>query len=417
MKVVCRTLCVLGFLAVLLLIATGPPVFGQCVTDGLENGPCCQLATPVLPQFPPIQQAIRFLCFRDCVPNINVQICVRFGAPIPATAGGAIVCGVYLLPTTIETCPPNVQPLWTGTLRAHYSRNWRVDAPSGLKGVWRLLLNGDLRPSPLLLQTTNPCILPPCNAAFQRVYWSGYIDYAQDCNSGAWEAAWAIGHECEYISHGPGSGRPLGAPASHPNRSYNFVGPAAGFVINTSGGPLSSGAVGLEALRKNDWTAVPNICRFEERAFQGFFTPFREFCPCVNPGGSGAFRYFETRVDVRGGCGSRTTTAGVPAGSIQFLQKIIGGWTAIGPYPGAQQVLLDYGNMNHLDNCVPGGVVSLEFYEGVETIGGYPATRYNGSPYPASLQFEDLGSSDRPNGSMLISAPHVTWFILNANPH
>ena len=74
---------------------------------------------------------------------------------------------------------------WGGKVNMTYSRTWLETAPSGVQyQVWRMLINAQLRPT--AAAGAPPCPVPPCASQFGKVRFTGYIDYAQECGTGAW---------------------------------------------------------------------------------------------------------------------------------------------------------------------------------------------------------------------------------------
>ena len=65
------------------------------------------------------------------------------------------------------------------------------------------------------------------------------------------------------------------------------------------------------------------------------------------------------------------------------------------------------------DGCNPAGQIVRQWFEGVETLGGFPANSFTG--IVLGPQFEDWGSSNGLGGAPLIGAPHVTWFLADFN--
>ncbi|MBI1849641.1 MAG: hypothetical protein HYR85_04800 [Planctomycetes bacterium] len=386
---------------------------GFCQRDNLD-GPCCQPTQVALPQFPSRSGDIRFICFDGCAPRIDRNLCVDFGAPQPAQQGGALVCGVYLIRVQVKTCGAAAQVLWSGTMRAHYARNWlEVDNNGRQLGVWRFLLNGDLVPSQFLLQQAgqNQCVVPRCYFQFQRVYFTGYFDYARDCQTGQWTTAGALNHDKDFIDHAGFTVRPAPAGGFHPTRSFDFVWPSAGFMTDPVNGPFSQGQVQplQESFRKNNWPTVPNICLFEEPVGGGGINPINQYCPCsalpIAP-----LQYADTNVDVVGQCGSQVVPAnGAP---LPFIQKKIGFWSNPNAYPGIEYLRIDQGFLNHRDGCNPANLGN-QWFEGVETLRGFQTMSYTG--IVLGQQFEDWGSSNGVGGAVLIGAPHVTWFLTDFN--
>jgi len=401
------------FLTILFLAlgAVAPPAGAQCVTDGLDSQPCCTPVNAVLPVFPAINDSSKYVCFKDCSPQIDQNLQVMINAPVPVNSGG-IICGLYLIKFTVKT--GGGQTLWTGNLRAHYSRNWQeIDATGQTIGVWRLLLNGDFRPSTFLLgqsQASNPCVVPPCRASFNnRVYVAGYIDYAFDCTNLTWNAAWAFGHECDVIHHPLGSPRPAPAGGFHPTRSYTWLGPGTTFVVDPITTPTAVGNVVQDNVRWNDWASLPNICLGEEQV-GGQMTILNQTCPC-NPNPGALPQYDETDLRLMGACGTSAVTI-LPA-IVPLLQKRIGSWTNPSVFPGQEFLCLVSGDIDYGNGC--NLLSSTEFFEGVTTIGGNFAIGYTGTVL--ERQFVDLASSNRnPNNlARRVGVAHISQYIMNLN--
>jgi hypothetical protein len=391
--------------ALVLLLALAlfsPPARAQCNPDGLDGGPCCQPTAAMLPQFPAISQAIRFICFDNCQAVLNTSFCVDIAQPAPVLVGGAVVCGVYRIPFNVKTCGTNTL-LWSGKIAAHYSRNWQASSVVGAVNltVWRFVLNGDLVATPSL--PNNPLFRPACHGTFQRVYFSGYIDYAFDCLNGGWQVAWSLDHGCDSIHHAAGTARP---GAFHPTRSFDFVGPGAGFVPAPGGPAISTGTIFQQAVRWNNWSASPSICTFDEPA-QGSFQALQPgFCQC---GSSATSQYVMTIVSAMGACGTTVN----PSSSGQFIQKKIGRWSNPNVFPGNAALRFDFGWLEYRNACT--GSLTQEWFEGVETLRGFATFDFQG--LSLGSQFEDLGSANASSSSqaVLIGAPHLSYYMLNFN--
>jgi hypothetical protein len=374
--------------------------------DLLDTVPCCSPSPIALPAFPAISQSSRFICFRDCAPQINQNLCVVIDPPQPIGVGGGILCGVYLIKFKIQTCGTS-QILWQGNLRAHYSRNWQEIDPSGLNhGVWRFLLNGDLKATAFLQGTSqwaSPNVQPGCYSSYGRIYVGGYIDYAFDCGSSTWQAAWSFNHDCDTIHHQAGSPR---AGVYHATRSWTFLGPSVGFIVDPSATTTAGGVSAGEAMRWNDWATLPNICRGEEQ-IGGQITQLGSRCLCSTSPLAPA-QYEMTDLGVGGVCGSVARTTPAPT---SLWQKRIGRWTAPLTFPGQEELNLVMGDMDYQNGC--NLLFQQEFYEGAATIGGWFPITYTG--IVLGKQFVDLGSSNRSPTNMAkrVGVPHVTQSILN----
>jgi len=95
------------------------------------------------------------------------------------------------------------------------------------------------------------------------------------------------------------------------------------------------------------------------------------------------------------------------------MQKRLGSWTNPNVYPGVQTLLFDFGWLDYRDGCT--GASTPEWFEGAETIGGYPAFEFTG--VNLGRQFEDIASCNlAPSAPVpFIGAPHVVNYILNLN--
>ncbi|MCK6446487.1 MAG: hypothetical protein L6Q99_08865 [Planctomycetes bacterium] len=402
-----RTRLPLGFAIVAALVVSvlfARPARAQCLPDGLDQGPCCLSTFPNLPAFPNMPGlSVRWLAFNNCNVAANATMCARIFPPQPKQFQGAFACGAFDIPIRLRQCGLNIG-LWSGTLNGYYSRNWQAASTVGTAlTVWRFVVNGDLKPSTNVPNNQN--FRPACQPFTQSVYFTGYIDYALDCSTNTWQVAWMLTHECDAVHHTSNSARPAPASGYHPGRSFTVVGPGAGFVVNTTNPLISNGPVAQGSFRNNIWVA-PNTCTFEEPAIGGSLTPFADTCFC-NPGPTG--QYSMGTLAAGGACGTQLMPS--PIGN--FNQKRIGTWTNGNVFPGIQTLLFDFGYLDYVDGCT--GVLSSEWFEGVETIRGFPAFEFTG--LALGTQFEDVMSCNAsptvPN--TLIGAPHVVNYIVNLN--
>jgi hypothetical protein len=394
-----------GLLALISVFAlSAPPARSQCLPDGLDGVPCCNSTQAVIPQIPGLQRDAAFICYDGCQVSQNVPYCVNIGPPIPMSVGGQTFCGAYNIRVRLRFCG-TANFVWLGYVNAFYTRNWQETPAVGQTlTVWRFVINGDMLPTSFL--PAGLCNRPSCLSQFTRVYFSGYIDYALDCATGAWQVAMMLSHECDSIHHAAGTARPAPAGGFHPTRSFTIVAPGATFVPSVTG-PMSDGSVTAEAIRWNNWAPAPApLCTFEEPVNGGFFAQ-NQFCFCTTA--SASPQYISTLVDVVSTCGSQATPS--PIGP--FMQKRIGGWTAAASFPGLEFVLFDFGFLNYRNGCTALG--TQEWFEGGETIGGYPAHGFTG--LTLAPEFEDLGSCNNStiNPAVKIGAPHVSNFMMYLN--
>lgn len=375
----------------------------QCGTpDGLDGGPCCSPASLILPTFPAISQDMRWLCFDTCQTSANNLYCVQVGAPIPLTGGTNVGCGEYSIRFVVRNCGA-AATLWNGRTKAHYSRTWTESSVPGAVNlqVWRFLINGDFAPTQAV--PVSPCDRPQCMSQYSRIYFTGYIDYAFDCITNTWQATFALEHGCDRLHHAPSSARPAPTTGLHPTRSFTMVSPGAGFVPAPNAAQQANGPMQPQsATRWNHWGPAPGMCMSREN-LNGTVTPLNVFCVCASAGS----QYVMSIVQSNGTCGTSVNPS--PLGP--FQQKRIGGWTNAAAYPGLEFLLIDMGNLVYTDGC--SGAASDEWFEGVTTIGGFPAMDAAG--LPLGTQFLDYGSSNKSgtNPNPLIGAPHVPHYMLD----
>ena len=74
---------------------------------------------------------------------------------------------------------------------------------------------------------------------------------------------------------------------------------------------------------------------------------------------------------------------------------------------------MDMGDMTYTNGCT--GVNSIEWFEGVATVGGFPAQQY--APPVLGTQFVDLGSCNRSPTNMArrVGVPHITQYIASVD--
>ncbi|MCC7013349.1 MAG: hypothetical protein IT454_12365 [Planctomycetes bacterium] len=383
---------------------TAPGASAQCGPDSLDGGPCCASASVTLPLFPNIpQETAKYICYDSCQPSQVRNLCASLGVPKPVKKGGAIVCGQYDIRMQFRDCSSGTLA-WNGSVRAAYSRTWLESTAAGLApiNVFRFVINGDFLPGAAL--GTTPCDRPACLNTYSRIYFTGYIDYALDCATNTWQVAWMLAHECDSIHHPFGSVRPAPATGLHPTRSFAIVGPGTFFAPNSVAPIQSDGPIIQGSMRTNDWSMGNAICRYREPV-NGNFVAQNQFCMCV---GTGAPQYISSFVQANSICGSSVGPA-----ATAFLQKRLGGWTNPAVFPGTEFVLFDFGQLMRVDACT--GVTTIEWYEGGETIGGFPAFDFAG--VALGRQFEDLGSANTSptNPATRIGAPHISNSMLEFN--
>ncbi len=399
--------------AVLGLAVLHGPAAAQCpLPDGLDGGPCCTVTGLKLPPFPNFNQDALDICWRDC--NVDqVFLCQARWSLVPILVKGG--CGERRMNLDLSDA---TGPKWHGTLTVLYSRTWLELDPGGNQlQVWRFLVNGDM--TPVGAAMTIPCPVPPCAPAFGgRVRFTGYLDYARNCNSPlvTYQKAWMLTHTCDFIDHHAGFPR---AGAFHPDRSYTFVGPAAGFVPGaiqpTEGTPGSP----FEVLRRRRFPPLgavgPIVCEYEDPLFHRL-TPIQQICLCGAPAAPPQFLIADMLID--SACG---TVALTPVGGGPFLPGYIsmgiGAWTLPAVYPGLENLRWNAAGYDYIDACPP-VTTTREVFFGVTTLNGYPALQLlSGGPgAPLPLTFIDQSNSIRANTqTTVMNIPYVSKHILNLN--
>ena len=401
----------ISLLALAAVLGTGEPVSAQCpLPDGLDGGPCCALTTDAIPMYPKVTQGALAICWSDC----------GLSGVLPRTA---VWTPIKLLPSSGADCGYRRTRLaissaagleWSGTMNLLYSRTWLETDPAGVPlQVWRFLVNGDLRSTPLV--PPGPCTLPPCALAFGGlVRFTGYIDCAASClPAGGVQYAWMLSHTCDFIDHAPGFPR---AGVFHPGFSYSFVGPAIGFVpaavVPVEGTPFSP----FESVRRlrvpAPGTAGRIRCEYEE-PFTHSLGPIATFCPCATAIPVSA-QWAMGGLTGGGACGTTIATTGFPF-LPGFLSMGIGSWTLPGMFPGAEDVRWNAGGYDYTDGCT--GVVMPEVFYGVTTLGGYPAMQVTagGPGMPLPLTFIDQANSIVAVGAPVMNVPFRSNHVLNLN--
>lgn len=388
------------FAALLLgVVASRHSATAQCVPDGLDGGPCCTATQPNYPFVPRFQQDTLGICWENCDPVFVSDCRAVWGTPAVAFNP----CRVQRMDLTLKS---GSVTKWKGRMLLTYSRTWlEVDAAGNELQVWRYLVNGNLNPT--AAAGPFPCPVPPCAAAFGKVRFTGYLDYVRDCFGPRRQFAWMISHQCDRIDHAPGFPR---AGAFHPEHSYTFVGPAAGFIV-TPLVPIEGGATALEAVRRQP--RVPGVgltCEFEEQ-IQGDLNPIQQFCLCGPAAATPQWSL--ANMLIFGACGTFFNSPGGPF-LPGFLSQGIGFWTDPLTYPGEEQLRWNAGGYDYVDPCT--GVAQPEVFFGVTTLFGYPARQIlsGGGGGPLPPVFVDQGNSLR-GGATIMNTPYESDHIVNLN--
>lgn len=372
--------------------------------DNLSAGPCCTTTTVTAPRAPNFTQESLSICWTDCGIEMIDTCKASFSGPTPPEN-----CRNYAKRLRIKDLAGVVK--WNGRINMRYSRTWIESDTTGVeRQVWRYLANGDMRPT--AAAGGAPCPVPPCTAAFgNKVRYTGYVDYAVDCTGTMQEYAWMLTHSCDAVDHAPGFPR---AGAFHPDRTYSFVGPAAGFVVSAIT-PVASGTGMFEGVRRISRAAGTNIdeCEFEERG-QHSLDPITDLCLCGPAVAPAQFTVSDLKF--MGGCGTTISTPGGPF-LPGYLSQGLGTWTVPGTYPGVETLRWTAGGYNWGDPCV--GIPSNEVFFGVTTLGGWPARQVPTAVDPGTtlgLTFVDQGNSVMGlAGTTTMNKPYRSTHIINLN--
>lgn len=332
-------------------------VISDCQPDGLDGGTCCAPAQPVVPKPKPFTQDCLAICWTDC----DVEATSNCYASWTLGSTNLAPCAIRRM--TLRVFDASATLKWRGRLSVQYSRTWReVDDTGATIQVWRYLANGDLKPT--ASAGTPPCPVPPCAAAFSgRVRFTGYLDMARSCDDPTLPPnfAWMLNHACDEFDHAPGFPR---AGGFHPNRSYSFVGPSAGFVPAALQ-PIEMGVSDQEASRRvNLFSGVP-MCTYEE-PIDLTLNPVSEYCP--GSPAPGAAQFVLSDLSVTGMCGTSATSGGpfLPG----FVSMSVGAWTDPGTYPGIEGLRWNTGGY-FFDDCF--GIGRDDVFFGVTTLAGHDA--------------------------------------------
>ncbi len=396
----------------LCLLGAGSLAQAQCPTpDGLAVGPCCTTVTPTLPRLQDFTQDAHKICWRDCDVESLFTVTANWRGPgtVLPFAGPAFApiaaCGERFAGLTLTDAAGTV--LWRGLLRLLYSRTWVEIEPSGATlQVWRFLVNGDL--SATAAAGLSPCPVPPCEAAFGKVRFTGYVDFAEDCGTGVFQHAWMLTHSCDVVDHAPGFPR---AGFFHFNRAYTFIGPSAGFAIGPIQ-PLEAGGTASEAVRRRRLPTPPAFgptdCEFEEQIDAGLEVQ-QELCLCGFP--TAPLQYAISDLGLGGSCGTSIFTPGGPF-LPGFVSMGLGAWTDPTTYPGLETLRWSTGGYDYFDPCT--GNTREEVFFGVTTIGGYFASSADFPGFPLQQTFVDQANSIV-GGATTMNVPFRSDHILNLN--
>ena len=381
----------------------------QCPGPDNLDGPCWNLVSLNVPQFPAFVMNAAGICWTDCSPDPKQPVRVQWPAPAPTA-----VCSEFLSPITVFDA--GGLPILVGDALMNYTRTWGETDPAGIDHqVWRFAVRVDL--SPIAGGAASFCPVPSCIPPLgphPTAYFYGYVDYALDCAAGSWEQVIVLYHNCDDFIHDPAlSNRP---GVFHPVTSYAVIGPDTAvnpFVpvpVPPPGGPVVA-----EAVRN-----LPNpfgvaLCTAEEKAVSGNLLPLFQGCFCplgFAPGMQSAnlFDGFGTCLDSTGAPSSwKALLINFPTIPWPFmLSSSLGSWTTASSYPGQENAFVNEGLFRYYDSCSSRDSVEI-FYGGATTEGWLVIP----TPVDSLTQnFVDLVD----NRSIVVGTPVLPPFVGSVNP-
>jgi hypothetical protein len=387
-----RFLLLVPVLLAALVAGTAPTSSAQCFgPDGLNNGPCCSVVTPNLPQFPSASLPGLAACWDRCTQGLQRPLKVSWNTPAQPA------CTEYVTGLTVTDAITGL-PMMAGQMVLNYTRTWREIDPAGNSiQVWRFTAKADL--SALSTALASVCAVPPCIAPLgphPTAFFYGYVDYAT-CNvSGLWENVLVLSHAPDRFIHTPGfSDRP---GVFHPGQSYTIIAPHSAVQPFVPGNNLAGGGPLFgEAVRPVNVPGIPPfVCMNEDPVKQGLMQPLGGACLAnlvLNPK-QHTLRQFQ-------GVTSCATAAGLPGAwtslnisfpALPWLHMVttsVGTWTNPNVYPGVETAWVDEGLFVHQDACT-GDFVELKY--GGSTRGGWNAIL----PTPTGVvltQFTDIADN------------------------
>ncbi len=419
-----------------LLLALGALVLNahssaQCIQpDNLWLGsfaynPQCSGAPLSLPAFPGFKQEALELGWQDCQLDSQKDITVKWSTPTNPSSWGA--CQEMTSQVTLTDNATGLR-IARGTMTLTYSRTWSeadwVGGAYKTQQVWRFLVNGDLRYS----VGGKGFLRPACATAHKtRVRYSGYVDWALDCNTGWWSNAWMLTHAPDTFEHVKGYPR---QGSFHCERSYSFVGPANGFVANPLV-PIESGSQGddyrsvVRYVRRPKsgplpFPPVPGLAApsssFEENVWFSL-QPQNQSCPC-DASGTGPGQFATASMLILGDYSSTALSSNKLMTS--FVSMGIGSWTDPNVYPGAEDVRWTIAEYEYYEPCT--NDTRTEIFHGVTTLGGYQAWNVSvNKPNQVGFWTEYLPTVfiDQSNalrrGKLSMNLPFKSDHVLNLN--
>jgi hypothetical protein len=363
--------------------------------------------------FPGFTQSMLDLCWNDCRLENSRTLMVNWEEPRTSSACGVLSSRVTIIPLSATTT------YWHGKVSMTYSRTWLEEKPTGeMVQVWRFLTNGDFYPTSDA--GSQPCPVAPCSGSLSNpVRFTGYVDWALTCvwgTPGTWSNSWMMSHCCDQFEHMPGFPR---AGASHPGRSYTFVGPSDGF-IPTTALPAENGnsaqwdcSVRRTALGSTPGSFGLGWCKKREPAFHYVDSHDSPYCSCSPD--LDATQFDKARMSILGSCGTYATSISPHAPLQEFHSMSIGEWTTVNVYPGLESVRWNVAGYSW--KGPDDDFFHPELFFGVTTDLGYTARplSINGIGDPIGKCFIDQANSIDRYGSTVGNLPFRSDLIINLN--
>ena len=391
-------------------------------SGGFYSNPQCSNAPLTLPTFPGFKQGSLEIGWNDCQLGSQKVVTATWSAPMSPIGVSAQDMTAELSLTEVVVGDDLIAK---GTMNLTYSRTWKEGFSQTLQfQVWRFLVNGDLRYS----QGGKGSLRPSCASTQKgRVRYTGYVDWALNPITGTWSNAWMLTHAPDEFEHALSHKR---GGNFHCDRSYSFVGPASGFIPNPSvpaenGNQSSNQARSFVRHVRRPRTGPPPFppvpsapypaSSFEEDVFFQVTSQYQK-CPCGSTS-TGFSQFSMAQMTIKGYFGSAAQSSSQMVNG--FVSMGIGSWTAVGVYPGVEDVRWTIAEYEYFEPCT--NESRTEIFHGVTTLGGYraqaisyPAPSTGNYGVPLGKTFIDQSNALR-KGRTSMNLPFKSDHILNLN--
>ena len=399
------TLPKLSALTVTAALVTASPAAAQCFLPDNLTGPCWEPTELLLPDLPGWELEGSGICYNQCAATSKQQTLLVYDPPVPNG------CGQFLSSMKVVDMASGFTVM-SGVVTLDYTRTWHEanSATGDDYQVWRFIAKVDLERTSQI--PPNACYIPASigpNSPYNEAFWYGYLDWAQNCQTGQFSNVSVLFNNCDdFISHpalsdhpalpggfNPGSYRALVAP-DNPIQSFDPT-----VIASPRSGPLFA-----EAVRNVNNAFAPGFCTYEEELAGGTHQLLGTACMCplaLAPAAQSA-----VHIDGIGTCPDAT---GVPStfSSLQvwnpaigfkwfeMIETSLGTWTDPSIYPGRESVMPTEGFVVYHDSCaaVVGGTPAdtLDFMYGAKTSNGFQVIPNPDLPGANTQNFLDLASN------------------------